>query len=100
MLADDVWFVGLVAGVAILTICVVCTAVELRQCQRDWSEESERKRRTKLNGIDPDHPAIELIGSRPDNERPPGVDWTISLWADKRGEYSVNDRGYPGKRGR
>ena len=95
--ADSLWFAGLVAGVALLTICACCVAVELRQCRKDWDDEAERRRRTKLNGID-EPAAIELIGARPESERPPGVDWSISLWAEKRGEYSAGDRGYAGLR--
>ena len=97
MLPDDVWLIAMIVGVAILALCVCCVAIELRQCQKDWVEEAERKRRTKLSGIDPDHPAIELIGKRPDNERPYGVDWTISMWADERGQYSPSDRGFGSK---
>ena len=39
-------------------------------------------------------------GARPVSERPPGVDWTISLWAEERGEYCPTDRGYEGRRSR
>lgn len=98
--ADDVWLGAMLVGAAILVICICCVVLELRQCSRDWVEDAERKRRTKLNGIATDCPAIELIGSRPEGERPPGVDWSISLWAEKRGEYCSEDRGYEGKRSR
>ena len=98
--SDDVWLGAIVAGAAGLAICICCAAIELRQCGRDWAEDAERRRRTKLNGISHDHTSIELIGARPVSERPPGVDWTISLWAEERGEYCPTDRGYEGRRSR
>ena len=91
--ADDVWFGSLIVGACILLICIIVLISELRSCRSDWAEDIERKRRIKLNGIS-DPVSIELIGSRPDSERPAGVDWSISLWAEERGEFCKGDRGH------
>ena len=91
--ADDVWFGGLILAACIFLICIIVVISELRSCRSDWAEDAERKRRIKLNGIS-DPVTIELIGSRPDSERPAGVDWSISLWAEERGEHCKADRGY------
>lgn len=91
--ADDVWFFSMLVGAGILIVCVIVVIFECRQCQSDWVEDKERRRRTKLNGI-ADPVAIELIGGRPDSERPAGVDWSISMWAVERGEFCPTDRGF------
>ena len=91
---QQVYFAVQLGAVALLAICACVVVVECRQCRADAVEERERRRRTKLNGIATDSQTIELIGARPNDERPPGVDWSISTWADKRGEYAPGDRGY------
>jgi hypothetical protein len=84
--------VWLILAVVVLSLCGWCLSAELRQA-RD-AEEWFKKQKT-MNGLasSPDRP-IELIGGRPDNERPAGVDWTISMWSGVRGEYGPSDRGY------
>ena len=83
--------------VGFLLLCCCCVLNEMRQCRAAWAEEVELKRHKKLNGltIRDDGKAIELIGSRPDHERPAGVDWSISMWSGKRGQYGPGDRGAP-----
>ena len=96
-------FVAILAGFALL--CVCCVIIELRTCRQLSLEEAERKRHAKYNGITSGNlrEPIELIGSRPEHERPQGVDWSISMWSPAgRGKYGESDRGYvsnSGKRG-
>merc|ERR1711934_616964 len=90
----DELLIGLVA--LLILFCVGCTWHELRNAQHIWEEDQELRKTRKLNGMKScdDPTPIELIGSRPDSERPPGVDWTISNWSGVRGKYLPNDRGY------
>ena len=92
---------ALIGGTAALSLCCgACIFAEVRQCRRLWEEDRELRRHQKLNGLHSgplsDAP-IELIGSRPHDERPQGVDWTISMWASQRGQYDPENRGYGSK---
>lgn len=89
---------GLLVGLIVLLFlfCVSCAYHEVRNAQQIWDEEQELRKTRKLNGMrsSDDPTPIETIGSRPDSERPPGVDWTISNWSGVRGKYMPKDRGY------
>ena len=80
------------AGILLCVLCCFAAVLsEMRQCfEPPWraTKVHELKKFTPL-----DKP-LELIGARPDDERPSGVDWTISTWASKRGEYDPCNRGY------
>ena len=82
-------------GVGVLLLCA-CMGALSEWAHRDThrlAPQSPFDARRKLSGLPEITDAIELIGARPDNERPPGVDWTISCWSQKRGEYAGSDRG-------
>ena len=93
---DDIGLFAVAAGIGACMICCIVVLLEVRACRQGWVEEAERRRNDKLNGLtDPRmFEPIELIGSRPHRERPQGVDWSISFWALKRGEYAEGDRGF------
>ena len=91
--ADDLSLIvtGL-AAVAVLCVlgCCAVVASEMRQCcDPPWRASKPRELQT-FRELGP----IELIGARPAHERPPGVDWTISTWASKRGQYDPVNRGF------
>ena len=80
----------------ICLLCICCVVIELRTCRALNEEERARRRSMRYTGItsgDRSQP-IELIGSRPEDERPAGVDWSISMWALERGKYAKGDRGF------
>ena len=80
----------------ICLLCICCVVIELRTCRAPNEEERARRRSMRYTGItsgDRSQP-IELIGSRPEDERPAGVDWSISMWALERGKYAKGDRGF------
>ena len=85
--------VAVLAGAVML--CACCVLFELRHSRQRFLEEAELKRHRVFNGLgQQDDTPIELIGSRPDDERPAGVDWSISMWGTTRGEYDETDRGF------
>ena len=80
----------------IACLCVFCVIIELRTCRALNEEERARRKSMRYTGISSGNRSqpIELIGSRPEEERPSGVDWSISMWAAERGKYSKGDRGF------
>ena len=93
------WPAWVLATLAVLLmICIAVVVVEVQNCKTSWAEDARQRKHRKLDGLNhrSSDQKIELIGARPDHERPAGVDWTISMWADVRGEYRKADRGYDG----
>jgi alkylhydroperoxidase family enzyme len=94
MLDAGIALLGL--AVVAIVLCAVCVVVDRREARA--AELWYKKQRTH-DGIrgeaDFDGP-FELIGPRPEDERPAGVDWSISTWASERGQYDSRDRGFKG----
>ena len=88
------FFGALALGVVLLCACLCLLSEWARADTNRLAPDDPFHPKRKLTGIPPDDGAvIELIGSRPDDERPAGVDWTISMWSGDRGHYGKNDRG-------
>ena len=85
-----------IVAVPVCLCWCVCIYFELRTCRELQAEAERENRRKKLNGMTSsnDPTPIELIGSLPHNERPVGVDWTISNWSGVRGRYMPGEKGY------
>ena len=92
---DFSWvLIAMATGVVCISLCVCALSEWARADTRRLAPEDPFNPRRKLNGLQADDNAeIELIGSRPDSERPAGVDWSISTWSDARGKYHPSDRG-------
>ena len=96
MLDQNLYITLLIIAACFCLGCIACVFYEVHTAKQTYVQEQALKRRRKLDGLNgPDEP-IELIGSRPDDERPAGVDWTISTWGAERGQYDVSNRGYRG----
>ena len=71
----QIFDVAMIAMGGAAVICVCCVIAEIRLCARLSAEDERARRNMKYTGIQSggSREPIELIGSRPASERPPGV---------------------------
>ena len=84
---------SVIGGTVLLCCCVCVLSAWADRDARKLAPQSPFDAKRKLNGLQEVTEHIELIGARPNDERPAGVDWSISTWSAKRGEYAMSDRG-------
>ena len=91
---NDGELVLLAVSIGALLLCACCVVVDRRQVRESAMWYQKQRTYDGIRGEADFEKPFELIGPRPESERPAGVDWSISTWSSVRGEYDRSDRGY------